>query len=84
MGIDFGWTRRWQLANKFQGADKVDRRGLDDEGLTSSPPGILLALENIRWLVSFIPRQNICVVVSQIRLLQIWVLLWFRVSIFVL
>ena len=70
VGIDFGWTRRWQLANKFQGADKVDRRGLDDEGLTSSPPGILLALENIRWLVSFIPRQNIYVVVPQITLLQ--------------
>ena len=44
---------------------------------------ILLPLENIRWLVSFIPRQNICVVVSKIRLLQIWVLLWFRVSIFI-
>ena len=58
VGIDFGWTRRWQLANKFQGADKVDRRGLDDEGLTSSPPGILLALENIPWQVSFIPRQK--------------------------
>ena len=69
VGIDFGWTRRWQLANKFQGADKVDRRGLDDEGLTSSPPGILLALENIRWLVSFIPRQNISGAIPQIRLL---------------
>ena len=73
VGIDFGWTRRWQLANKFQGADKVDRRGLDDEGLTSSPPGILLALENIRWLVSFIPRQNISGVIPQIRLLLIFI-----------
>ena len=87
VGIDFGWTRRWQLANKFQGADKVDRRGLDDEGL---PPGILLALENIRWLVSFIPRQNISGVIPQIRLLLIFIqnsqqwklipdLLWFPV-----
>ena len=44
---------------------------------------ILLALENIPWLVSFIQGQIVYVVVPQIRLLRIWVLLWFRVSIFV-
>ena len=92
VGIDFGRTHRWQLANKFQGADKVDRRGLDDEGL---PPGILLALENIRWLVSFIPRQNISGAIPQIRLLLIFIqnsqqwklipdLLWFRVYVYLL
>ena len=49
----------------------------------SPPPRILLALENIPWLVSFIQGQIVYVVVPQIRLPQIWVLLWFRISIFV-
>ena len=57
----FGWIHRRQVTNKFEGADAGDGRGA---------PGILLALENIRWLVFFIPRQNIYDVVPQITLLQ--------------
>ena len=45
----FGWIRRRQVTNKFEGADAGDRRGA---------PRILLALENIRWLLSLLHSET--------------------------
>ena len=50
------------MGKKFEGADAGEGQ---EKG-----SGILLALENIRWLVAFIQRQHIYVVVPQITLLQ--------------
>ena len=81
----FGWIHRRQVTNKFEGADAGDGRGA---------PGILLALENIRWLVSFIPRRSSpnntssepSTVIGFERKFdpRTCVLLWFRVQICVL
>ena len=81
----FGWIHRRQVTNKFEGADAGDGRGA---------PGILLALENIRWLVSFIPRRSSpnntssesSTVIGFERKFDPWtcVLLWFRVQFCVL